>query len=108
MAGIDYFAWFVLIVIVLSVVAAFIVLAMLPGKTAKKRQHPQAEAINAAAWLGLIFTFGIVWVLAYVWALSKPLGAPAPDDGGGLEALEARVAELEARLGREAPEGAEA
>ena len=73
MTGIDYFAWFVLIVIVFSVVGVFIALARLPGQIAQKRGHPQAEAINAAGWLGLLLTLGVVWALALVWAMTKPL-----------------------------------
>ena len=60
MTGVDYFAWFVFIVIIVSVLALFVVLAGLPGKIANDRKHPQAEAINAAGWLGLLFSFGII------------------------------------------------
>lgn len=73
MTGIDYFAWFVLIVIIVATVAVFIALARLPGQIAQKRGHPQAEAINAAGWLGLLLTLGVVWALALVWAMTKPL-----------------------------------
>ena len=105
MTGVDYFAWFVFIVIIVSVLALFVVLAGLPGKIANDRKHPQAEAINAAGWLGLLFSFGIIWVLALVWALAKPVGqlsgagAPEPDASpDGIEALEKRITELEAKL----------
>ena len=105
MTGVDYFAWFVFIVIIVSVLFLFVVLAGLPGKIANARKHPQAEAINAAGWLGLLFSFGIIWVLALVWALAKPVGqlsgagaaepVGAPDE---IEALTKRIAELETRL----------
>ena len=72
MTGIDYFAWLVLIVIIVATVAVFIALARLPGQIAHQRGHPQAEAINAAGWLGLLLTLGIVWALAVIWALTKP------------------------------------
>lgn len=72
MTGIDYFAWLVLLVIVVATVAVFVALARLPGQIAQKRSHPQAEAINAAGWLGLLMTLGIVWALAVIWALAKP------------------------------------
>ncbi len=65
MSGLDIFAWIVLIVLVAVAVAAFIILAMLPGKIARSRGHPQAEAINVAGWLGMFL--GIVgWALALV------------------------------------------
>ena len=54
MTGIDIFAWIVFIVILLSVVVVFVTLAQMPGKTARARSHPQAEAINIASWLGLL------------------------------------------------------
>ena len=48
-------------------------LGMLPGVIARKRNHPQAEAINVLAWVGLLL--GIVpWVIALVWAYTKPIG----------------------------------
>lgn len=72
MEPIDYFAWFVFLSIVVSIVAAFVALAQLPGKIAAARNHPQADAINAAGWLGLL-TVGVVWVLAMIWAYTKPL-----------------------------------
>jgi len=98
MAFIDIFAWIVLIVIVLSVVAALVVVAMLPGKLARQRNHPQAEAINIAGIAG-IFTFGVVWVLALIWAFTKPDGRADDEE---LAALKARVAALESDKGRAA------
>ena len=105
MTGVDYFAWFVFVVIIVSAVGVFVAMGGLPGKIAKQRKHPQAEAINAAGWLGLLFSFGIIWLLALVWALAKPVGqlseagASEPEDTAEkIEALEKRIAELEARL----------
>ena len=98
MTGIDYFAWFVFIVILLSVVVIFVVLAQLPGKTAMERGHPQADAINVASWLGLLFTGGIVWILAMVWSRMQPVAEPVEIDHAEVDALKARIAELETRL----------
>ena len=98
MTGLDYFAWIVFIVILLSVIAVFVVLAQLPGKTAEANGHPQADAINVASWLGLIFTGGIVWILAMVWSRMKHVAAPVETDHAEVEALKARIAELEAQL----------
>lgn len=100
MTGIDYFAWFIFITIIISVVVVFVVLAQLPGKTAVARNHPQADAINMASWLGLLFTGGIVWILAMIWSRTNP--SPATTDGAGKEevdSLKVRVARLEAQLG---------
>ncbi len=78
MSGLDIFAWIVLIVLIATVLVGFIVLAMLPGKIAKQRGHPQVEAINVAGWLGAL-AMGVFWPLALVWAFTRsPLSAPAP------------------------------
>lgn len=71
MSGLDIFAWIVLIVLVVTIIVAFISLAMLPGKVAKDRGHPQQEAINVAGWLGALFG-GVFWPLALIWAFTKP------------------------------------
>ena len=70
MSGLDIFAWIVLIVLIVVAIVAFVVLAMLPGKIAKSRGHPQAEAINVAGWLGMFL--GIIgWAVALVWAFTR-------------------------------------
>ena len=99
MSGLDIFAWIVLIVLIAAVVAGWIVLAMLPGKMAKKRDHPQAEAVNVAGWLGAL-TLGLFWPLALIWAFYKP-GAHREGNSQsdqGVAALEQRITELEAAL----------
>jgi hypothetical protein len=50
-----------------------------PGKKAKERNHPQAEAINVLGWLGLLFG-GVGWVVAVVWAYTRPVFAPVPQE----------------------------
>ena len=57
MTGLDYFTWFVLIIIAATLIVGFVVLAQLPGKMAAANNHPQAEAINMAGWFGLIFRY---------------------------------------------------
>lgn len=98
MSGIDYFAWLVFILIVISAVAVFVLLAQLPGKTARERNHPQAEAINVASWLGLLLTLGVVWVLAMVWSRMVPVGVASDITSNELQDLRAKVAELENQL----------
>lgn len=92
MNGLDLFALIVLLVIAASVVGAAIVLARLPGQIARKRGHPQAEAIGIAGWLGMLGA-GIFWPLALIWAFTKPrVRVPAVAD------LQDRLAALEAQL----------
>jgi hypothetical protein len=71
----DYFALIVLIVLIGVMVAAWIMLAMMPGQIAKKRGHPQAEAINVMGWWGAL-TMGVLAPIAWVWAYTKPVAKP--------------------------------
>ena len=61
----------------------------IPGNIARTANHPQADAISVLAWVGLL-TAGIGWVLALVWAKTKPVLTTTD--------LEQRVAELERQL----------
>jgi Protein of unknown function (DUF3302) len=55
----DLFALNVLLVLLLAAVAAWAILSMLPGRIAKQRNHPQADAINVCGWWGGI-TLGLL------------------------------------------------
>lgn len=72
----DAFAIVILIVLLVAAIAVLIILAMMPGKIAKQRHHPQAEAINMCGWWGII-TLGILLPLAYIWAYYDPSKQPA-------------------------------
>jgi hypothetical protein len=69
----------VLVVVAVIAVAIFLELAQLPGRKARERGHPQAEAINILGWIGLLMGFA-PWVFALVWAYTRPglLAEPAP------------------------------
>jgi hypothetical protein len=67
MSGLDIFAWIVLIVLFLSTVLVIVVMAMLPGMIAKRRNHPYAQAVTVAGWVTLFFGF-VLWPVAVVWA----------------------------------------
>ncbi|WP_294220195.1 DUF3302 domain-containing protein [uncultured Shimia sp.] len=80
MSGLDIFAWVVLVVLVVTAIAVFLILAMLPGKIAKQRQHPYEEAITVAGWLGASLG-GVFWPLALIWAFSHtPKLANSPNE----------------------------
>ena len=71
-------AWKIVSLLMLFLIFALvlgIVLKVLnfPGVVAREREHPQASAIETAAWLGLV-TGGITWVIACVWAHARPIG----------------------------------
>lgn len=84
----------------------FIYIHDIPYNIAKKRDHPQKEAIHYACWLSL-FTLHAIWPIVFIWALidHKPIpvtirnGDGVPGDGmqEKLIALENRIRELESR-----------
>ncbi len=73
MAFLDIFALIVLVVLAAAVVAIWVILGMMPGKIARKRNHPQSEAINVCGWWGGN-TLGILLPLAFIWAYTNPQG----------------------------------
>jgi hypothetical protein len=61
-----------LIIIVTIAVLAFIEIAGMPGRSARLRNHPEAEAISLLGWLGL--PLGVLpWLVAMVWARMQPI-----------------------------------
>ena len=100
MGGLDIFALIVLLVLLVAIVVAWVVLAMLPGKMAKQRNHPQADAINVGGWLGALLG-GVFWPLAFIWAFTKPSSTPSADAASLHEEnqqLRARLSDLEQEL----------
>lgn len=71
MTGLDIFALIVLIVLVAAGLAIWAILGAYPGKIARERNHPQADAIAMCGWWGVI-TLGILTPLAFIWAYSNP------------------------------------
>ena len=69
----NIFALIVLLVLIAAVVAVWVILGMMPGKIARERNHPQADAINVCGWWGVI-TMGIL--------LPWPGSGPTPTPGG--------------------------
>ncbi len=70
----------------------------LPYVIAKKRNHPQVEAIHVACWLSLV-TLHALWPLVFLWAVSKrPSLAVEVATTEQTAALEARIARLEEEL----------
>lgn len=67
----EIFALIVLLVLVISALAIWAMLGMYPGKIARQRNHPQADAISVCGWWGAI-TLGILSPLAFIWAYTNP------------------------------------
>ena len=87
MTGLDFFALLVLVVLAVSFVAGALALAILPGRIARERGHPQAEAIQVCAWWGLL-TLGLLLPVAWIWAYTHPPGGLVTDPDADVDAEE--------------------
>ena len=65
-------SWAVLVVAPIVGIGVFWLVHIIPEKIAEKRHHPQAKAIQALCLLSLIFG-GLLWPLALLWAVSRPV-----------------------------------
>jgi hypothetical protein len=72
----DAFAFLIFGVLIAVVVIVVVKLGQLPGHLARKWDHPQASAVNAASWIG-IATGGPLWPLAFIWAFMVPTARSA-------------------------------
>lgn len=82
MTGLDIFAIVVLLILLAAAIGVWVLLAMMPGRIARSRNHPQADAINVCGWWGAI-TIGLLMPLAFIWAYYDPgANAPAAKDKG--------------------------
>lgn len=62
-----YFAFVVLLVLLIGNAGIIVALGALPGNIARSRGHKYADAVTAAGWMG-IATLGMLWPFAFVWA----------------------------------------
>lgn len=89
----DVFALLVMILLVAVLIWLVVLLGSLPGKVARDRGHPQADAIQVLGWIGII-TLGVSWFIAFTWAYTKPLAGRSDPE------LEARVRSLENQIAK--------
>ena len=66
-------AWFVLIVMPLAAIGAFLYVHVLPEVIAERRQHPHKDSIKVLCILSLFFG-GLLWPFAWLWAYTRPIG----------------------------------
>jgi len=95
----DILVLLVLLLLVATAVYALYFLGGWPGRVARERDHPQADAVGVCGWLGLLT--GVFWIVAMVWAflrLPGSTGTSAASMPQRLEGLESRLAVLEAKL----------
>jgi hypothetical protein len=64
-------SWVVLIALPIGFIALFWYVHILPDTIAKRREHPQRDAIHALCILSL-FVGGLLWPFAYLWAHTRP------------------------------------
>jgi hypothetical protein len=79
--SIEYLALAVLLILVAAVVVIWVVLGMMPGRIARDRNHPHADAISVCGWWGVL-TLGLLLPLAYIWAYSNPRWRDEPRSDG--------------------------
>ena len=68
----DYIAFAVFALLFVAALVIIVIVGKMPGQIARKRGHPQADAITAAGWLG-VATGGLLWPIALIWAFLKPV-----------------------------------
>lgn len=99
----EYFALAVLLVSITVLFYIFIFIHDLPHHIAKKRNHPQTEAIHYACWLSL-FTLHALWPLVFLWSVSNrgPIEVAVKTteraDADELAALKSALAEATRRI----------
>ena len=73
MTGLDIFTFIVMAVLLAVAAVAVAMLGAMPGKIARRRAHPQAEAIMVGGWVTLI-AGAVLWPVVLIWAYLKPPG----------------------------------
>lgn len=94
----NYLALVMILCSLTAIFYLFIYIHELPYEAAKHRDHPQQDAIYIACWLSL-FTLHAIWPIVFIWAVShsgEAAAAPAGDLRPRLNAMEERLAQLEA------------
>ncbi|MDH3231681.1 MAG: DUF3302 domain-containing protein [Alphaproteobacteria bacterium] len=97
----EYASLVILIIGLTLVFYTFVYIHDIPYAIAKKRNHPQVEAIHVACWLSL-FTVHALWPLVFLWAVSKkgPIEVAVADTQEFEAKLLERIGEMENRLAR--------
>jgi len=93
MAFIDIFTWIVFLIMISVIVGIIVFMGLWPGRIAKTRQHPQAEAITIGSWVCLLFG-GIMWPLILIWAYTKPSATSTQADNSPDTAILTQKVEL--------------
>lgn len=63
----DYFALGVLFFVIVFIFYGVIAIHDIPYEIAKRRNHPQQDALHIAGWVSL-FTLHVLWPFLWIWA----------------------------------------
>lgn len=104
----SWFAFGIIIFVVLTLAYGLIAIHDVPYHMAKSRNHPHQDAIHTAGWVSL-FTLHAIWPFLWIWATSyhpehgyrgRRPGTERPGDGDeDLKRLEERIRLLEEKIG---------
>jgi hypothetical protein len=64
----EYIALGILIFAAVTIFYGVIVIHDIPYEIAKKRNHPQQDALHVAGWVSL-FTLHVLWPFLWIWAM---------------------------------------
>ena len=103
----EYVALFLLIFVALVMFYGIIAIHDIPYEIAVKRNHPHQDVLHVAGWVSL-FTLHAIWPFLWIWAMlyheDRGWGMDTSAGGGSLgqrlEAIEARLGELETAQGQ--------
>lgn len=90
----DYVAFVAMAIVFFGLIYFVLWVGDLPANIARARNHPQVPAVQALAWMGLLFTGGVVYVLAFAWAYwNYPQTVHSTDSGETAGSGESKVQE---------------
>ena len=69
MTALDVAALIILAIVVVAVIGVVVALAIVPGRIAQRRKHPQMDAIRVTGYFGILIA--PLWVLAFIWAYTR-------------------------------------
>jgi hypothetical protein len=98
----NYFALGILVFTGITLFYGIIAIHDIPYEIAKRRNHPQQDAIHVAGWISL-FTLHVLWPFLWIWATlyrqDRGWGfTDATTKNDQVQHLEKQLAELSARL----------
>ncbi|WP_370977793.1 DUF3302 domain-containing protein [Agaribacterium sp. ZY112] len=95
----DYFALGLLIFVFITLFYGVIVIHDIPYEIAKKRNHPQQDAIHVAGWVSL-FTLHVLWPFLWIWATlyREDRGWGFTDGAQGGSGIEAQLKQAQEQI----------